>query len=101
MDARAAFDPKNPFDACADRLRRAVAEIAGELNESPQFKGLAAEQQIVCMMAGLMTGVMGVLLCFVEPDGHDAFVQALADYLPDARQNAYDIMANSPEGRFQ
>jgi hypothetical protein len=98
---RASFNPADPFDASADALRHGIADVALAVFATPAFQALPAERQISCVMAGLMTGTMGVMLSFVREDAHDDFVRAVAEYLPAAQQNAYDIMANSPSAGMQ
>jgi len=98
---RTPFDPSDPFDFSADALRHGIADVALAVFATSAFQGLTPERQITCMMAGLMTGALGVMLAFVNRDRHEEFVQAVAEYLPDAQQNAYDIMANAPTGGVQ
>jgi hypothetical protein len=99
--ARAPFDPADPFEASADALRRGVADVALAVFATSTFQRLSAERQISCVMAGVMTGAMGVMLAFVNRDSHDDLLQAVAEYLPDARRNAYDIATSAPEGGLQ
>lgn len=96
-----AFNPSDPFDASADTLRRGVADCALEVFASPPFQTLPPDRQLTCMMAGLMTGVVGVMLSFVPKPMHDEFLTALAEYLPDARRNAYDISDNGQGSGLQ
>lgn len=98
---RAPFDPADPFDASADALRHGIADVALAVCATSTFQRLSAERQISCVMAGLMTGAVGVMLAFVNRESHDQLLQAVAEYLPDARQNAYDIAAIAPEGGLQ
>jgi hypothetical protein len=101
MTARAPFNPADPFDANADKLRHGVADLALEVFASRTFQGLPPERQVDCMVSGLMTGAIGAMLAFVPRDAHGEFLQAVARYLPEAQQNAYDISANAPEGGLQ
>lgn len=103
MEARAPFDPSNPFDVCADRLRQGIAFLVLDVFASPDFQGLPPEQRLACMMAGLLTASMGAMLSLTPEDFRNdpEFIRIIANYLPEAKLNAEDIMANAPEGGLQ
>ncbi len=94
MSDRAAFDPTDPFDAMAEAIRNDVCEVAMSLDSRPGWRNLPEDQRIACLMAGLMTGTVGVLICFIKPENRDEFAKVLADYVPDAYALACSILEN-------
>lgn len=98
---RKRFDPSAPFDACAESLRKQICDIGIEMLDKPEFQGLSAEDQLKCLMAGLMTGCVGVMLAFVDHDSHDEFIAVLAAFVPVARKMADEISADAPDEVLQ
>lgn len=93
-----AFNPNDPVDYLADQLRVRVAMEAASANSAGVRAGLSAQQIGTAIMGGMVTGVVGALLSMTKPDGHDALMEAIVEYLPQARANAMDII-NSGETR--
>lgn len=91
------FDGEDPLNIVADRLRQRVAEITGEMIRSADYKRLNPVEQIEAVMAGLVTGVVGVLFAHIQESGRDALMAAMVDYLPHARAQAEGIMAIAPK----
>jgi len=62
------------------------------------YRDLPPGRQLECLMAGLLTGTIGVLFAQIDRahtvEGRDEFMRAIADYLPLARQNAEEIIYN-------
>ncbi|WP_099864699.1 hypothetical protein [Pararhizobium haloflavum] len=92
----APFDPGDDFDAMAERFRLEIANMAIRARSSAVFRGLTQVQQVQCLMAGIMTGLVGTCFAYIEPDGRDAMIEAIADYLPHARMNAEEITEPRP-----
>lgn len=96
--ARAPFDPGDPFDAMAESIRRQVCDIALGMLNVGVYRDLPPGRQLECLMAGLLTGTIGVLFAQIDPartaEGRDEFMRAIADYLPLARQSAEEIIDN-------
>lgn len=85
------FDPSDPFDAMAESARRQVCEIAIEMMSAAVFRDLDPVRQVECLMGGMATGMIGVLFAHIVPEGRDEMMQAIIDYLPQARLNAENI----------
>lgn len=98
MIDRAPFDPGDAFDAMADRFRREVADIALRAEKTTIFREMPTDRQVACFMAGVTTGLVGVCFAFVDREGRDPIVRALADYLPQAAENAESI-ADADHGK--
>jgi hypothetical protein len=96
--ARPAFDPSDAFDAMAESVRRQVCDVAIGMFNVAIFRDLPPDRRVECLMAGLATGMIGVLFAQVDPEhrnaGRDALMEVLVDYLPQARQNAEDVLDN-------
>lgn len=104
MTVRDPFDAADPFDASADMFRRQIAEMATTALEFPGYRALGGIDQVRCLMAGIMTGLIGVCFAHIEPAGRDEMMKAIKRYLPQARENAEGIMRdgasrNSAEGK--
>lgn len=91
-DARKSFDPGDEFDAMADWFRVRVCELAQEASKAAIYRDLEDGRQLECFMAGAFTGAVGVCLAMAKPESWDALMEAIANYLPDARRNAQEII---------
>lgn len=94
MTKYAPFDPSNPADAVADMFRRQTAELALAALEMPLYRQLSDQQQIASFMAGVMTGLLGVCLAQMKPEGRDHMMRAFKKYIPQARAQAEGIIAD-------
>lgn len=96
--ARAPFDPGDPFDAMAESIRRQVCDIALGMLDVGIYRDLPPGRQLECLMAGLLTGMIGVLFAQIDRahtiEGREAFMRAIVDCLPQARQQAEEIIDN-------
>lgn len=90
------FNASDPFDAMAESVRRQVCDIALEMQKAAVYRDLPAHRQIECLMAGLATGVIGVLFAHIQEAGRDDLMDAFLEYLPHARLNAEEILAGHP-----
>jgi hypothetical protein len=90
------YDADHPFERVADRFRKDIAEVAVRASETDAYKALSPEQQIQSFMAGAMTAVIGVCFAQVENAGWDAIMEAIEDYLPQARIQAEGIIDSAP-----
>lgn len=95
--SKAEFDPTDDVDRIADDLRRKVAEIVMDVRAAALKEGVGHAPFAIAVMAGLMTATVGTLMALMEPEGHEGLMQALEDYLPQARENAEDIIRNQPQ----
>ena len=59
MAEHEAFDPGDPFDAMADQFRTRVADMALAAFKIAIYRELAPSRQLECVMAGVMTGLIG------------------------------------------
>lgn len=107
LKQRTAFDPGDPFDAVSDMFRRQVSEIAlGAIGQRP-MTDLERHRQIEAMIAGVLTGLVGVCFAHIEAGGRPAVMKAIRAYLPQARVQAEEIMRaaaavlNHPEGEVK
>lgn len=82
------FDPLNPADALAETFRRQVTDIMIAAPNHPAYRACDPIQQVESFMGGVLTGLIGVLFSHIRPEGRDEIMQAIATYLPQARQNA-------------
>jgi len=94
------FNPADPFDAAADRVRRKIASYGLVLLSDPDFKTLDTARQIECAAGGILTGLMGILHAFVEdtPEAHDEIERFVTNYVAQARAAA-ELIAASRETR--
>lgn len=83
-----AFNPSDPVDYLADQLRVRVAIEAASAHSVGARSGMSSQEIGVAIMGGALTGVVGALLSITRPDGYDALMEAIAEYLPQARENA-------------
>lgn len=91
-ESKQSFDASDAFQRVADQLRRDVGDIASKMIETADYRSLDGHGQLGSMLAGLMTGVLGVMFAHVRDESRDAMVQAVIDYVPLAREAAEDII---------
>lgn len=89
------FDPTDPAERMADKFRKDVAGLASVALNNADYRGLSSIEQVQCFMAGVATGLIGVCFAHVENAGHDAMMEAIVDYLPQAREQAEAIMEDA------
>ena len=94
MEARGPFNPADPFDASAEMIRRAVVQVVMDADRAAIFRDLPDERKVQCLMAGLMTGAVGCLFCFIRPECHEEFLKELAAWLPSIQEQVDSIMAD-------
>lgn len=95
------WDADDPFDAMAESFRLQVATMAIDAGKVTIYRELDPIQQLQCFMAGTVTALIGVCFASIEPAGRDGMMQAIADYLPQARENVEEILKeNDATARF-
>ncbi len=90
-----AYDATDPVEALADKLRSIVAAGAGAAHAEAVRQGMSPSQCGQMMFGGLITGAVGALLAICDETGHDALMDEIVRYLPQARANAEGIMKGS------
>lgn len=93
-EQRAPFDPSDPFDACAEMIRREISSVGLRALETTIYRELDATKQIECFLAGALPGVIGVVFSHVKPEGHDKIMEYITACLPIAREITDSIVAN-------
>ena len=100
MSARAPFNPAEPFDALANLAKREVAHAGVLITQRPEYKAAEADGADVgeAVMAGAMTAVCGIVMSHFEEtdEAHAAILAAMAEYLPQALDQARSIMGLPP-----
>lgn len=91
------FNPDLPSDVAADAFRRKVADMMIEASRNPAFTAMTPHEQLGAFMAGVLTGLVGVMFVYVDEPGHDGAIAAILEYLPDARAQAEGIIAGGGE----
>ena len=89
------FDANDPYNRLADDLRKQVAEIASKAVRTKDYKSLSPTSQVECLMAGLTVGLIGVCFAHIENAGRDTMMDLIAEYLPQAREQAEGIFEDA------
>jgi len=92
-----AFNPELPSDVAADAFRKKVTDLMIDASRDPAFASMTPHEQIGAFMAGVLTGLIGVMFVYVDEPGHDGVIEAILEYLPDARTQAEGIIAGGGE----
>lgn len=92
IPARTPFDPGDPFDAMADDFRKKIADMAFRVQEAAIYRELEPHRQMECFLAGTLSGVIGVALASIKPEGRDAMMEYVTQCLPVARTIAESIL---------
>lgn len=90
---RAPFDPGDPFDVLADEYRQRVVALVLELDARRDAQDVTPVDRVMAMICGVLTGLVGSVLCATEEVGHDTMMEAIEGYLPQARAQAQSIIA--------
>lgn len=89
------YNAAHPFERAADQIRKDIAELARRTMESKDYKALSSIEQVQCFMAGAMTAVIGVCFAHIDDAGRDAMMEAIEEYLPQARAQAEGIIESA------
>ena len=84
---RQPFDEESVFDRVAEDARKRFCEFAGD--DFMSAKTLANAEPLI---AGYLTGLIGVLFCMAEKKDRGAIEEYLAAYLPLAAEQAGSVM---------
>lgn len=90
---RAPFEPGDPFDVLAEEYRQRVVALVLELDARRDAQDVTPVERVMAMICGVMTGLVGSVLCATEPAGHDTMMEAIEGYLPHARNQAQAIIS--------
>ena len=89
------FDPSDPYQAMCENFRRQVVQMCGDAYAITLYRDLPPDKRLGAVMAGVLTGLVGVCLLTLDKRGHDAVVQAIIDAIPMCRAQAEDIIAST------
>lgn len=89
---RGPWQADDPFDAMAETMRRQTVQIAIDAMKTGIFADVESGRQITCLTAGVLTGLIGSIFSQIVPEGRDAIMEMIADYLPLARENAEELL---------
>lgn len=101
MSDRALFNPADPFDAVANLAKTELTYAGIRLTARPEYKAVEAAHHVdltVAVMCGALTAVCGIVMSHgTETDENHAVIRAaMIAYLPQAIDNARDIMGLPP-----
>lgn len=88
MEKYKPFDPSDDADVIADNFRVEVCEMASRAMTMGAYKRLSSTEQIETFMGGVLVGLIGVCFSHIRPEGREAMMEAITDYLPQARDQA-------------
>ena len=88
--AAAPFDPTDPFDSQCERLRREVIQLAINSEKVTLYREMDAQQQLECLVCGLMTGLIGAAFASIRPttEARDQIIEYMTACIPVARRLA-------------
>jgi len=89
-----AFDHTDQFDVAAEAMRKRVVGAIIAAREGGELGTLDGQQEVLAVLAGGLTAVVGALLCSITANSHDEMMKIIADYLPRARENAAAIIGD-------
>ncbi|RUW69837.1 hypothetical protein [Mesorhizobium sp. M2A.F.Ca.ET.067.02.1.1] len=99
MSNRKKFDANDPFDAIAQMTKTAIATAFGEVMAKAPAISSDPEIQYEALAIGLLVGACGCAIAMTAPGGHGELRAALLAHLPDAFDQARDIVDLPPLGR--
>lgn len=78
------------FEAIAEHAHQEVFELGKRIFESRQQWKAGPDVFLDAIMAGMLTGIVNVGFVLTHPEGRDALMDYLRDYLDVARGNVED-----------
>ncbi len=88
----APFDPSGPFDVACEEMRKAFVDLVIAAHAgNGMFKRLDVREQVGAVLCGGLTAVVGALMSMTTEASRDDLMEAIADYLPTARENAESV----------
>lgn len=92
------FNPDDPFCVMSDTFRREVMGIAIRGLKTTLFRELDREQQIQCLVSGILTGLLLVCLTGgIKREHADEMVAYIAKSLPAVLTSVESILDARPE----
>lgn len=73
-----------------------MVELALAADKNAAYARLSPAEQPGALLCGLLTGTVGVVLASSTASGHDAVMEALVEYLPQAREMAESVSTGGP-----
>lgn len=98
MIERPPFDPNEPFDALADRLRKSIADIACGMMTWPEYRALQREPgtQLEAILLGALTASCGITMAHTCQESHAELRAAFVAAVPACFDQARSIMELPP-----
>lgn len=93
---RTPFDPVDPFDAMCENFRRQVVQMVLDAEGITLYRELGA-RQLEAFVAGTLTGLVGVGMASIKPEGHKEFLRSIRGYLRHARFQTESILGNDEQ----
>ncbi len=93
------FDPGDDADAMADHFRIQLCNLVLDADRLAVYRDLDQTKKIECVMGGVLVGLIGICFASVNPEGRDAMMEAITEYLPQARDQAEAVMRGSGADR--
>ncbi len=89
-EADAEFDPADPYNAMCESFRLQVIQMMDDGQRITIFRDLPPDRQLSALMAGTLSGVLGVAFCMVED--RDAVIKGIVEALPHLRRQTESIL---------
>ncbi len=90
----APFDPNDPFDLTADRMRKAMATAFQRIHNQAMALGLPPQAATVAIVSGLLTATAGCILAITREDRRGEICDAIVKEMPDAFARAETIFSS-------
>jgi hypothetical protein len=90
-----AFDPGEPFDAMFESFRTQVVDMAIKAREAAIYRDMPEAEQLSCLMAGVMTGMMGVTMVLCKKESWPDVRDLTRAYVDKAAETAAEIIQKS------
>jgi hypothetical protein len=80
------------WQAMEQTFRKQVIGMASDALKVTIYRDLSKSEQIECLMAGMMTGLMCSCLAAVKPETYQIIEEYMARCVPVARANAEELL---------
>lgn len=91
-DARAPFDPKDPFDAATEIVKQKICDALINCYRDQHLRALDPGDQFQAITVGTLTALCGTLFLLAREGARDDVMEAISTILPFAREQAEAII---------
>lgn len=101
-DEREAFDPTDPFNSTVEDIRKSLTlTLAVSMEQHQTLQTLDLEKQWEAIFIATVVSCVGCLTSIVDARDHQAVLDGIRDFIPEAYRISNEIRRNGAEEGLQ